>query len=429
MPKSSSASNGHGPVEIKGQRNSNLEMLRIVSMLMIIIFHLLIHAGIADPKEPTLNTLVSTVGCTFGLAAVVAFTMITGYFMVTQKITVTKILRLLVEVWFYSIAIGVLALILLGSPIDETWIKATFFPIFTDQYWFISAYVMLVILSPFINKCLNSITAKQHLLLVLVLLVISFGLFSIHTTFVMSKHLTLIVVYIIAAFIRLHPQEVFLNLRNSLMVLAYAIGSILLLSVLVNYLIYDKSLGWGPAAQIVAGMILVAAIAFCLRADKDRMFSRLFATVVALMPLPMFLDLGYLTRSEVMFNYIGVMSGLTLLLGMALFLVFLNMKPRTNRVVNWIAASTFAVYLIHENPQFFRVIWSDWLGVPAYSDSYLFLPYVLFCAVSMFAIAIVLDKVRVYLIFKPLSRWTSRFYEWVEESVRKLSDRADEALK
>ena len=71
--------------EGKPPRNSNLEMARIVSMLMIVAFHQIIFTQGAFPDSPDVSVLTYAFGCTLGLAGVVVFTLITGYFMVTRR--------------------------------------------------------------------------------------------------------------------------------------------------------------------------------------------------------------------------------------------------------------------------------------------------------------------------------------------------------
>lgn len=107
------------------------------------------------------------------LAGVVVFMLITGYFMANQKITVTKILKLLLEVWFFSIAIWICGVLFMGETLDEGYIKDMLFPILSDEYWFVSSYLIVVILSPLINLCLHHISAEAHLMLCIGLLFVS----------------------------------------------------------------------------------------------------------------------------------------------------------------------------------------------------------------------------------------------------------------
>jgi len=40
-----------------------------------------------------------------------------------------------------------------------------------------------------------------------------------------------------------------------------------------------------------------------------------------------------------------------------------------------------------------------------------------------------IDKARIYLVFKPLDKYLQRFYDWAERGVVKLGEKADASLK
>ena len=50
----------------------------------------------------------------------------------------------------------------------------------------------------------------------------------------------------------------------------------------------------------------------------------------------------------------------------ALFVLFKNIHLGHRKIINQIAASTFGVYLIHENPVLKDLLWTDWLKVNCY---------------------------------------------------------------
>ena len=420
--------------EGKPPRNSNLEMARIVSMLMIVAFHQIIFTQRTFPDSPDVSVLTYAFGCTLGLAGVVVFTLITGYFMVNQKITVTKILKLLLEVWFYSIAIRICGLLFFGDTLNDEYILDMLFPILSDEYWFVSSYLILVLLSPLINLCLHKISARAHLALCIGMLFITWGLFSIHNTTidnapVVSKHLSLITLYCIGAFISLHPQPILSSKRTVRLTLAYAIFASLALSVAVSFLNYDGNLGWGHIPHIIVFAVFVAGVLLCVKAPEGRLFDRMFVFTILFLPVPLFLDLGYYDFWSIVPLYMGKMTTITLLLGFAIFLYFLNKEPRTSRTVNWVAASMFGVYLIHENPIMHQHLWNDWLGLYQYFGNDIYPLIVIGVTAMVFVACLIIDKARIYLIFKPLDPYLQRFYAWAESLVGKLGDKADASLK
>ncbi|WII08345.1 acyltransferase [Methanomassiliicoccales archaeon LGM-RCC1] len=416
-------------------RNSNLEMARIIAMLMIIAFHQIIFTNGSFPDSPDISVLTYSFGCTLGLAGVVIFTLITGYFMANQKITVTKILKLLMEVWFFSITIRLCGILFFGNTVNEEYILDMLFPIISDEYWFISSYLILVLLSPLINLCLHTISTKAHLALCTGMLIVTWGLFSIHNITidgapVVSKHLSLITLYCIGAFISLHPQPIISSKKTSGFTLAYALIATLALSFAVTFLVYDRSLGWDWIPQLIIVLIVfIGGALLCLIAPKGKFFDRLFIFLILFLPVPLFLDLGYNDFQGMVNIYMGKMSGITLLLGFATFLYFLNKKPKTSKAVNWVAASMFGVYLIHENPIMHYHLWNEWLGLPEYFGNALYPLIVIAVTVVVFIVCVFIDKARIYLVFKPLDRYLQKFYAWAESLVEKVGKMADASLK
>lgn len=138
------------------KRNSNLDLLKIIAMLLILISHYSVHNGI---NNYLLNFGVNRVFldfCVIGNIGTILFVMITGYFMVERKnINFKRIFSLIIQVLFYSMILYFLSVKLgiINFSLKE-FIK-NIFPVLTKRYWFISAYLMLSLFSPFINNLLN----------------------------------------------------------------------------------------------------------------------------------------------------------------------------------------------------------------------------------------------------------------------------------
>ena len=97
--------------------------------------------------------------------------------------------------------------------------------------------------------------------------------------------------------------------------------------------------------------------------------------------------------------------------------------------MNWAAASMFGVYLIHENPIMHQHLWNDWLGLYQYFGDDIYPLVVIGVTIMVFVVCLIIDKARIYLIFKPLDPYLQRFYAWAESLVRKMGDKADASLK
>ena len=79
------------------QRNSNLELYRILTMLAIVAHHYVVNSGlmgIISNNEFDLNNLFFLLFGMWGKTGINCFVLITGYFMCTSQITIRKFLKL-----------------------------------------------------------------------------------------------------------------------------------------------------------------------------------------------------------------------------------------------------------------------------------------------------------------------------------------------
>lgn len=84
------------------ERNSNLELLRIIAMLLIVADHfVLIGLGVDVPYSH--NKYIASVLYSGGPFGDVIFFLISGYFMCTSKFTGRKLVRIWGQTFFYSI--------------------------------------------------------------------------------------------------------------------------------------------------------------------------------------------------------------------------------------------------------------------------------------------------------------------------------------
>ena len=142
-----------------GQRNTGIELLRLISMFLIVMHHY------SSPGSgfPGLLFLPDTFNKFFvefmyfgGKIGVNCFVIISGY----------------------SVLIYVVFSLFRQEPFSGKELIKSAFPILTNRYWFITAYVALYLLYPFINRMIDNLEHKQMLTL---LAVLSVGLCIIPT--------------------------------------------------------------------------------------------------------------------------------------------------------------------------------------------------------------------------------------------------------
>lgn len=150
---------------MKKERVRNYEILRILAMLMIVCLHYLSKGGaLANPTgELTGTGYTAWFIEAFCLSAVNVYVLISGYFGIgeqetTQKRSKIKVqdilgrtLRVYLQVWFYSVVIGAICIIIGLQEFDIYTVFMYVFPVSTEHYWFATAYLLLTLFMPFLN--------------------------------------------------------------------------------------------------------------------------------------------------------------------------------------------------------------------------------------------------------------------------------------
>lgn len=143
-------------------RDSNMELVRIVAMSLILIYHFFCHA-ITPESLPTgvYGLIYPFVSCGVNL-----FFMLSGYFQV--KLSIRSLTKLIIIILTFNI-VNILLCFATGNAIGMSEIvKQIIFPISRSYYWFIAVYLGLIITSPLINAGLQNLSqsALRHFILI-----------------------------------------------------------------------------------------------------------------------------------------------------------------------------------------------------------------------------------------------------------------------
>lgn len=199
---------------VETDRSSNFELLRISCMLIIIMGHLCqgVIGGKYDIDQASSKIL--QFGSANGQMAANCFFLITGYFMNRKKkIDLSTVGRLIGTAIFYSYSIGLIFFLLDSHFVESTcsnkdYLKI-FFPVSCNQWWFISAYIGLYLIIPYVNKMIESISQAEFRRLIVILIV----MMSVLPTLLlcgtwMSNFSWAITLYLIGAYINRFPVKV-----------------------------------------------------------------------------------------------------------------------------------------------------------------------------------------------------------------------------
>ena len=133
------------------QRDSGIELLRILCMLLIIGYHYYYHGGGPGPQL-WVNLFRDSGVFTNGFPGVAAFFMITGWYLSTATFRWRKVLRLIGALIFCSWLGLAVAAIFTPDQVTLQQILISLLPVSSPRSWFAGAYICAYCFLPFIQK-------------------------------------------------------------------------------------------------------------------------------------------------------------------------------------------------------------------------------------------------------------------------------------
>lgn len=338
-------------------RMANLELLRCIAMMMIIVLHYLGKGRLLPDlteEQMGLQGMIAWLLESFCIVAVNVYMMISGYFLCCSSFKLSRLLQLWLQVWMYSVGIGLFSMVTGIMPkgaMDIHDFLELLFPISMGHYWFMTAYVFLYLLLPLIGMGIRRMK-KEQLQLTLFLLL---GVFCLIKSILPARLeqdamgydcLWYLCVFVTAAYIRRFGAP-FLN-KSSRAVALYVLGC----------------LGILAEALLLRGMYL-----------KKGSF-------------------GLILKISFEYNHL-----LPFLAAVGLFCLFLKLRVSGSfaRLVVSVAPYTLGVYLLHENIGL-RYEWQNWLGAERISGAGGLLAGTVLAVVLVFGCGIAVDMVRAAVV-------------------------------
>lgn len=286
-----------------------------------------------------------------GKMGINCFVLITGYFMCRSQITAKKFLKLIGERYFYAIVIFVVFVATGYAQFSGKELLKVLFPFFTVQSNFMACYLLFYLFIPFLNKLIEVMSEKEHLLLIGLCLFIYTILPSFAFAAVSFNYVTwFIVLYFVASYLRIYEKVWFGNTKLW--------GGLTVISLLVSWTsvivleFFEKWTGH-------------TGYAYFFVADSNKILA--FVTAVCA------------------------------------FMFFKNVKIPQSCIINRIATSTLGVLLIHANSDAMRNwLWKDVLKNVTYYNSPFLVLHALGAVGGIYLICTVIDQLRIRLIEVPL---------------------------
>lgn len=331
-------------------RKSNIELLRTICMAVIVLNHYISRGGIVESyKVFNFNNNIGHLFRSTGYPALAAFILISGYFMAGEgKFKTKRIFSLLVQVTAFTLVCFVIGIYVLNIRYNYDMVIRSVFPYLYgyEAYWFVGPYLGMCLLAPCMDIMMNQFNEKQHKLFILLSTILVFVI-PTNKSFSMANErngiLTFLVIYVIAGYIKKFQLENRVTMRKLVLII---LGFLTL-----SYATYP------------IGHFLGIELFNLLVLDMNNIF--------------------------------------TLVIGVCIFLLFLKISINTNRFINYVAGTTFGIYLFHDNFLFRDWIWGYYVHRDAYYGSPLFLAHCFTVVSVLFILGMVFDIIIGYLI-KPV---------------------------
>lgn len=326
------------------QRQSNIELLRIIAMFMILLFHANFFSlgtpSALDLQNDAVPALIRFFGQSLCVGAVNTFVLISGWFGI--RVSGKGFASLLFQCFFIMVLVYAACIGFGITSLSIEGLKACL--MLTTDFWFIKAYVGLYLLSPFLNAYIEKATLNQlgTFLVVFYVFQLIYGWGVNAAEFIQGGYSTFsfIGLYVLARTCRLYIEG-----RR-----------------------HDKKKDNIYGVAYIAIIFLITAIAILgVYTGHGALCSMMYAYT----------------------NPLVVISSMLLLYWFSTFSI-------QNRFINWIAASSLTVYLIHMHfyvKNIYRAeiveLWSN------HTHLISFLLIFAFCII-VFSVCILVDIIRIF---------------------------------
>lgn len=160
-------------------RQTGIEILRIIATFMICLGHVNISIYFNVSEDSNLYPYVCfmELACLYGVNL---FGLITGYVSVSNDWKVKSFIKIWFEVLFYTVIGLLIAYFCFPELYSRELILQSIFPISKGTYWYISAYLGMLMLSPVLKMFINSLDNRKRKIFLVILIGIAIYSFLIN---------------------------------------------------------------------------------------------------------------------------------------------------------------------------------------------------------------------------------------------------------
>ena len=335
------------------ERSSNFELLRIVAMILVLIVHVLICLPrptaafvIAEPFKAISFYFTDAIS----IVCVNVFILISGWFGINLK--VKRLCILLFQVFFFAIIIWGGLIFIAPSKYINLQSFTAILMLNSSDYWFIKSYLGLYLLSPILNVFVENVDQKyyRNILILLYIFQTIYGWFSIDGAAWIAggySAFSFICLYLLGRYIKKYGDTI--NVGRYFRICSFSKGNLLLLFLSIVFLL------------------------------------TFLAYTVTYLGIPI---------EGRLFTYT---NPLVILESIVLVLLFSKIKFKSS-IINRIAFSCLAIYLLHGNELILRPYYGKWIAQWYSCETTTnFVMRTLFLIFVVFIMAISLDQIRLVL--------------------------------
>lgn len=287
------------------QRESNIELLRILLAVGVIVLHYNYYGGVFDSvRSGSANQILFYFTENIFICAVDTFVLISGYFLSTTKTTnYIRIIKIILQTMLFGAGWYLLTAIL-HNIVGIELFKGVVIALIPKNYY-VTFYVVICVLAPFINKFMATLSQYEW------------------------KRFVLILVYILSIW------AVVADVITSETNIIYGISPI--------------SADGSQAGYTLINFILMYIIGAYIRENPIK--TRISIHIIVLAGLTLLLVLwSFLTKENNLptANIVWAYNNPVIILYSAnLFILFSKIKIGCSKIINFFGKASFSVYLLH----------------------------------------------------------------------------------
>lgn len=156
-------------------RISNIELLRFLSILLVVLHHVAIHTNWVNGNSDTFLAFkfLMILG---GKVGVDLFVIISGYLLINARAKVSSLSRTIAETAIFSVVMYFFVIIfnINGNDFSVGYFIKRIFPVMFNDYWFVTSYVLMYMFLPLILPTLKSMSFTTYRYTLVIGLVVIF---------------------------------------------------------------------------------------------------------------------------------------------------------------------------------------------------------------------------------------------------------------